>query len=173
MSKQIPWNKGLSTAALGKSRLRKLLLTVPCKQCSFPVTSYPSQARKFCSQSCRSLYVFAPERNPLRGKSQPHNRGPNHYRWKGGGDHAERTRFRDTMQALIFERDDFTCQVCFKRGGYIQVDHIQSWAEFPELRFVADNCRTLCMPCHYYVTFKRKMPEGTVWGHNLSKRVAS
>jgi hypothetical protein len=27
--------------------------------------------------------------------------------------------------------------------------------------------------CHYVVTFGREMPEGTVWGHNLSRRAAS
>jgi len=29
------------------------------------------------------------------------------------------------------------------------------------------------MACHYYVTFKRKMPEGIIWGHNFSRRIAS
>lgn len=86
---------------------------------------------------------------------------------------AERVRFRETLQALVFQRDDYTCQICDHNGGNIQVDHIKSWTDHPELRFELTNCRTLCMACHYYVTFKRKMPKGIVWGHNLSRRIAS
>lgn len=85
----------------------------------------------------------------------------------------ERKKFRKTTQMLIFQRDDFTCQICEVKGGNLQVDHIKRWAEYPELRFRIDNCRTLCMGCHYYVTFKRKIPAGIIWGHNLSKRKTS
>lgn len=85
-------------------------------------------------------------------------------------DRRERLRFRNTMQKLIFIRDEYICQICFsEKSGNLSVDHIKSWAKFPELRFIASNCRTLCMACHYYVTFKRKIPEGLIWGHNLCK----
>ena len=81
----------------------------------------------------------------------------------------ERDRFRREMQKKVFERDDYTCQICEERGVDLQVDHIQSWAKYPELRFEMDNCRTVCMSCHYYLTFKRKLPKGIKWGHNFSK----
>lgn len=81
----------------------------------------------------------------------------------------ERGRFRREMQKKVFERDNYTCQICGERGGDLQVDHIQSWADYPELRFKMDNCRTVCMSCHYYLTFKRKLPKGIKWGHNFSK----
>jgi len=80
-----------------------------------------------------------------------------------------RDKFRREMQGKVFERDDYTCQICGERGGDLQVDHIQSWADYPELRFKMDNCRTVCMSCHYYLTFKRKLPKGIKWGHNFSK----
>lgn len=85
----------------------------------------------------------------------------------------EREKFRKQLQMLIFQRDDFTCQICEVRGGNLQVDHIKRWAEYPELRFEKDNCRTVCMACHYYITFKRNLPEGVVWGHNLNRRITS
>lgn len=85
----------------------------------------------------------------------------------------ERTKFRKTMQSAVFKRDNYTCQMCDEYGGDLQVDHIKSWAKHPELRFEMDNCRTLCMACHYYITFKRKMPKGIVWGHNLKRRMTS
>ena len=86
-------------------------------------------------------------------------------------DKLERHRFRRTMQMTIFQRDNFTCQICDEYGGKLQVDHIKKWSDYPELRFESSNCRTLCMACHYYVTFKRKIPEGIIWGHNFSRRV--
>lgn len=48
----------------------------------------------------------------------------------------------------VFKRDDWTCVWCFKRGGDLEADHIKSFANHPELRFVLDNGRTLCIPCH-------------------------
>jgi hypothetical protein len=85
----------------------------------------------------------------------------------------DRTSFCKTMQPLVFKRDNYTCQMCGQYNGNLQVDHIKSWSKHPELRFELENCRTLCMACHYYLTFKRKMPEGIVWGHNLNRRITS
>lgn len=94
--------------------------------------------------------------------------GENHYNWKGGGTKLERQKFRDQMQKTIFERDDYTCQMCLVRGGTLQVDHIQSWADYADLRFEISNCRTLCMACHYKITFNKPMPsEKIAWGHNF------
>ena len=33
----------------------------------------------------------------------------------------------------------------------------------------AENRRTLCMDCHYLITYGKKKPDGVVWGHNLSQ----
>lgn len=48
----------------------------------------------------------------------------------------------------VFQRDDWTCQGCGVRGGYLEAHHIKSWAIFPELRFELENGQTLCKPCH-------------------------
>jgi hypothetical protein len=100
--------------------------------------------------------------------------GEDHYNWKGGvttQNRIERVKFGREMQSKIFKRDNYTCQICDQYSGYLQVDHIKSWKDYPELRFESSNCRTLCMACHYYITFKRKMPLGIVWGHNLSRGI--
>ena len=96
--------------------------------------------------------------------------------WKGGikrshknsSDRSQRVIFRREIQKLVFERDDYTCQICGDRGIALQVDHIQSWKEYVELRFNMDNCRTLCQKCHYKITFGKPMPLTIkTWGHNL------
>lgn len=98
-------------------------------------------------------------------------KGSKNSKWKGGitpFNKLERDRFRNTMQKLVFERDQYTCQLCFQKGGDLQVDHIQSWADYIELRFSLNNCRTLCVSCHYFITFGKLMPDNIkTWGHNL------
>lgn len=105
-----------------------------------------------------------------KDKRCPQLQGENSGAWKGGltkKNNLDRSRFRQTIQKKVFERDDYTCQMCDVKGGKLQVDHIQSWAEYIELRFEMNNLRTLCMECHYFITFGKKKPENVVWGHNF------
>ncbi len=79
-----------------------------------------------------------------------------------------RDKFRNYMQKEIFERDNYTCQMCNATKVHLQVDHIQSWSNYVELRFSMDNCRTLCQKCHYKITYGREMPvEVKTWGQNF------
>lgn len=113
---------------------------------------------------------FQGKNHPLWGKSSNHC-GKDHWNWKGGissKDRLERMRFRQQIQKKVFDRDNYTCQICGDQGIDLQVDHIQSWAEYVELRFNINNCRTLCMKCHYKITYGKPMPpEVRAWGHNL------
>lgn len=101
-------------------------------------------------------------------------KGNKHWNWKGGRtteDRAERARFHKYFRVKVMQRDNYTCQVCDNYGVEVQVDHIKSWADNPTLRFDLNNCRTLCTPCHYYLTYKKKMPRGITWGRNLGRRI--
>lgn len=78
--------------------------------------------------------------------------GSNHYNWQGGITPVN-LKIRRSMKYRnwrkgVFERDDFTCQICFKKGSYLHADHIKAFAIYPELRFELLNGRTLCVPCH-------------------------
>lgn len=51
----------------------------------------------------------------------------------------------------VFERDDYTCQICGRRGVKLNAHHKKSYAYFPELRYAIDNGITLCVDCHKMV----------------------
>lgn len=124
-------------------------ITKKCLNCGDTFSVKPSLDRvKYCSKSCAKI-----------GKPSPN--------WQGGitsESVAERNKFGKTIQPLVLARDNYTCQMCDQYSGYLHVDHIKSWADYPELRFDMDNCRTLCRACHYYLTFKRKLPVTSTWG---------
>lgn len=105
--------------------------------------------RKYCSLECSRAY-----------QTEYVNSGEKHPNWKGGPKTARAKRIKEwgtkkyqNWRKSVFERDDYTCQFCGKRGGDIQADHIKEWAEYPELRYELSNGRTLCVKCHR-TTFK-------------------
>ena len=95
-------------------------------------------------------------------------KGIDNFQWKGGistKEKTERARFtKSKIRKEVLKRDNYTCQMCGKQGGYLHVDHIQSWEEYVELRFSMDNLRTLCVDCHYMITFGKLRPENSTWG---------
>lgn len=108
------------------------------------------------------------KRSPLKGRKRDPEIGKKISLTKNRGltkrGKLERYTFYRLYTQKVFLRDDYTCQICGDYGGNLHVDHIKKWSDYPELRFELDNCRTLCRPCHYYVTFKRKMPSNSAWG---------
>lgn len=48
----------------------------------------------------------------------------------------------------VFERDDYTCQLCGVRGAKINAHHKKRYATHPNLRYELENGITLCVPCH-------------------------
>src|SRR3990167_6474785 len=87
--------------------------------------------------------------------------GKNHPSWKGGIT-PENLRIRGTKKFIewrrrVFERDDYTCQMCNKKGGKIHTNHIRKFSDYPKLRFSVDNGITLCKFCHLkIITWKEE-----------------
>lgn len=116
-----------------------------CTVCSIEYTVTASQERhrglsRFCSKKCRGVYMSS---------SQLGDKNPS---WAGGVS-GENHRVRQSKKfklwrKAVFDRDDYTCQFCGVRGGYLEPDHIKPFAYFKEYRFDVSNGRTLCKPCH-------------------------
>lgn len=137
------------------------------RNCDFCASHYVGQGRKFCSIKCRArafgekMRGWPREKFPFYGRhhspeslkkksaAQIGHLGSN---WQGGKTPLNRAiRKRSEMRPwreAVFKRDNFTCQICGKRGGVLNADHIKPFSLFPELRFVVSNGRTLCEECH-------------------------
>ena len=94
--------------------------------------------------------------------------GKNNWNWKGGitpkNKLLRRSKEFIEWRKQVFERDNYTCQECGKRGSELHPDHIKPFAYFPELRFDVNNGRTLCKPCHI---------KTDSWGHKSTKNYGS
>ena len=47
----------------------------------------------------------------------------------------------------VFKRDKYRCVECGKTGR-LNAHHIESWADYPAMRFDVNNGITLCVDCH-------------------------
>lgn len=68
----------------------------------------------------------------------------------GYGDDRAAWRYRDWREKIV-KRDNYTCQNCGKinlTGKDCHAHHIKSWELYPELRYVLQNGKTLCLKCH-------------------------
>lgn len=88
--------------------------------------------------------------------------GERHWNWKGGKAARIRQKGRDGSEAkrwryAVYKRDDYTCQHCFNRGGYLNAHHIKPWNQYLLSRFEVANGLTLCRPCHYKIPTNRKV----------------
>lgn len=153
---------------------------VSCLQCGTEFKLRPIDAKrnkKFCNRICyfasdqsKEHLKIMNKKSPKNfwvGKKRPEMTGEKNPLWKGGVG-SERHNAMGQIEykqwrTAVFTKDNYTCQICEQYGGVLHADHIKKWSENEELRYAVDNGRTLCVPCHFYVTFKRKMMPGQRW----------
>lgn len=114
------------------------------------------RGQKYCSRPCFwKGKVGKTMKNKGRPLSLAHRKklsGSLANAWRGGVSSEneiarKRVEYR-LWRAAVFLRDNYTCQMCGKRGGTLNADHIKPFAYYPDLRYAIDNGRTLCFICH-------------------------
>ena len=102
---------------------------------------YYRHKNHYCSAKCASIgqgIIYKRENHP--------NLNPNltdEEREKGR--HIEGY---DDFIKQVLERDDYTCQITGKRGGKLEVHHLNCFSDFKEGRTDLDNCITLSKEIH-------------------------
>ena len=81
------------------------------------------------------------------------NSGENHPRWNFNKSYEERLMNRrypeyTTFVKSVLARDNYTCQYCGKRGGNLEVHHLDGYDWCKDKRTVITNGITLCDCCH-------------------------
>ena len=133
-----------------------------CRYCGKIFYVFPNVLRKnkgnYCSQSCaRKAIQNAKGKhwkmpNGFGEKVKNWTSGNKNGNWQGGTSRAYKTGYWSNQykkwRRMVFERDEYTCQVCGKKNCYLTAHHIKSFRFFPELRFRLSNGQTLCEVCH-------------------------
>ena len=121
MTGKTAWNKGISNPELSKRQTENNVATRP-------------EVRKKIKEG--QLNYYAKGNHPVN--------------YIDGSSRNRKYRLARWLQTAkeVYERDNYTCQVCGKKGGLLNAHHILPWAGNPELAFDKDNIITLCVPCH-------------------------
>lgn len=129
--------KFCSLQCFSKTRIRKQVIS--CLVCNKKVMrslSHIKRGASFCGHDCLSRHM---------------KKIKNHL-WKGGitkkNALLRMTRDYRKWRKSVFERDNYTCQLCQRVGVKLHADHIKPFAFFPKLRLNINNGRTLCVDCH-------------------------
>lgn len=87
-----------------------------------------------------------------RKRLSAHFQGVPEEEWRGfsGDEHkrAWKSKRAKCWSREIFERDNFTCALCGKRGGDLEAHHITRRIDAPEQTYALGNGITLCVACH-------------------------
>lgn len=94
---------------------------------------------------CETINRIKTNRSTFAGENNPN--------WKGGVTNSRNKIMQSEKykewRLSVFERDNFTCQVCNdKSGNNLEAHHILNFAEHSELIFDISNGITMCKNCH-------------------------
>lgn len=87
-----------------------------------------------------------------RRKKSLSQRGEKGSNWQGGKTKEMKLLSNNLEWKLwrkaVFERDNYTCQGCLVKGGYLEPHHIKPKSKYPKLIFEISNGITYCLNCH-------------------------
>lgn len=142
-----------SLANVGNENRRRHLLILnerqraaqPSKECVICGTLFKAAPSKLkgkntCSKSCSRVRRSTTQIGMLS------------HRWRGGKTDAKK-RFRNSSvykhwRGQVFERDNYTCQMCGARGGRLAAHHIITFESRRDLALEVRNGIALCWGCH-------------------------
>jgi len=179
----IPWNKGIHQTEEVKRKLSEshkgLIPWMKGKHHTEETKNKISESKNGCNvkeETKRKISKTLKGKIPwIKGKHHSiearikiseTKKGKNNPQWKGGitslRERIEKYITYRQWRSDIFTRDDFTCQECGQRGGYLHAHHIKSFSsilQFYEITTLKEalNCEelwninngiTLCVECH-------------------------
>jgi len=104
-----------------------------------------------------------------KDKKCPQLSGKNSSNWKGGIT-SETMKIRNSLEYKkwvrdVFERDNYTCALCGKRGGDLEAHHIKPFSQYKNKRLNLFNGITLCKECHRMTKNSEKMWENYLYSN--------
>ncbi len=138
-----PWNKGVKGY-----HFKEYIRTKPPTEKQLKALEYGRKIKKGTklTENQRKKYDVY-----WNIKLRERMKGKKNINWKGGKKQKrdlDSFRYR-AWRRIVFGRDNFTCQICTKRGGYLEAHHINKFNEFPEERYESNNGITVCRgECH-------------------------
>lgn len=132
-----------------------------CKKCTILLNSNNEERNKRIGDTLRQKYKDDAEFKRRVFAAKVVKRGKDHWNWKGGiTPLTQRTRTSEEANAwklAVLHRDNYACRVCQSKDN-LHAHHINSWAEFPEDRYILENGLTLCHSCHtQYHTYAKEV----------------
>jgi 5-methylcytosine-specific restriction endonuclease McrA len=156
----IPWNKGRQ---LFYPVWNKGITGLPPRH----TTKHSEETKRKCSEAQKKRWASGAYENRVLDykaiaekssvshlKSTP--RGKDHWLWKNGlTKRNTNTHKYRKWRTTVFERDNYTCQYCLTRGGFLHAHHIETWHKVKKKRYLVSNGLTLCKKCHHKLHSKR------------------
>jgi hypothetical protein len=148
---------------ISQSRIGKNYGIIPWNKGKIGIMPTPwnkgkKMSKEFCEKDSESRKGSIPWNKGKTGlqvswnKGKKFLRGKDHWNWKGGIT-AKSQEFRESLEykewrRKVYERDNFTCQICLNKSKKIVAHHIKSYWDHVNLRIDIDNGITLCRCCH-------------------------
>lgn len=159
----IPWNKGKTGYLSDEAKAKMGRKGIKRQPLSDITKKRLSDAKKGKPKSEETKEKLS---QALLGRRAPHREGANCNWWKGGYSTVIQLlrkcfRYRQWVSD-IFERDNYTCQDCSKRGGKLNAHHVISFSQMVRKNEIdtlekgiqceelwnINNGQTLCVDCH-------------------------